>query len=63
VQDRLDAVERTRATEVPSGVPIAAWAIAWYLQNPAVAAAITGTNSVEQLDSSAGAVRLAFEDG
>jgi aryl-alcohol dehydrogenase-like predicted oxidoreductase len=63
VQDRLDAVERIRVTEVPSGVPMAAWAIAWCLQNPAVAAAITGTKSVAQLESSAGAVRLAFEDG
>ena len=53
---RLDAVERIRTTEVPPDTPLAAWALAWCLQNPIVSAVITGTKSVEQLEASAAAV-------
>jgi len=53
VRDRLDLVERIRATEVPSGAPMAPWALAWCLRNPDVAAVVTGTRSIQQLDSSA----------
>jgi len=56
VRRRLDAVERIRATEVPAGTPMAAWALAWCLRNPVVSAVITGTRSVEQLEASATAV-------
>jgi aryl-alcohol dehydrogenase-like predicted oxidoreductase len=62
MQDRLDAVERIRVSEVPSGVPMAAWAIAWCLRNPAVAAVVTGTKSVEQLESSVAAVPLSAQE-
>ncbi len=61
VRDRLHAVVNLRATEVPSGVSMATWAIAWCLQNPTVAAVITGAKSVEQLESSA-AVDLAVKN-
>jgi aryl-alcohol dehydrogenase-like predicted oxidoreductase len=59
VQDRLETVERIRATEVPPGTPMAAWALAWCLRQPAVDAVITGVRSVDQLHSSAAAIDLA----
>jgi aryl-alcohol dehydrogenase-like predicted oxidoreductase len=62
IQDRLDAVEQVRAHEVPSDVPMAAWAIAWCLRNPVVAAVIVGTKSVEQLESSARAIDLLTDE-
>jgi len=58
VQDRLNAVERIRVTEVPPGMSMAAWALAWCLQQPAVDAVITGVKSLDQLESSAAATDL-----
>jgi aryl-alcohol dehydrogenase-like predicted oxidoreductase len=58
VQERLKLVERMARTEVPPGVPMAAWALAWCLQNPAVACVIPGCKSVEQLDLNSSAADL-----
>ena len=58
VQERLKLVERIARTEVPPGVPMAAWALAWCLQNPAVACVIPGCKSVEQLDLNVSAADL-----
>jgi aryl-alcohol dehydrogenase-like predicted oxidoreductase len=58
VRDRLTLVEQIRATEVPPDVPMAEWALAWALQQPAVSAVITGTKSLDQLESSASAADL-----
>ena len=54
--ERLQLVEHVRTTEVPAGVPMAAWAVNWCLQHPAVTAAVVGTKSVEQLESLTDAV-------
>jgi aryl-alcohol dehydrogenase-like predicted oxidoreductase len=59
VQNRLDAVQRIQASEVPAGTPMAAWALAWCLRQPAVDAVVTGVKTVDQLESSAVAVEPA----
>jgi myo-inositol catabolism protein IolS len=58
LQRDLAEVERLRREEVPSGVPMAAWAIAWCLGNPLVSAVIPGCKTPEQVRSNAGAAAL-----
>jgi aryl-alcohol dehydrogenase-like predicted oxidoreductase len=50
VQEKLRIVEQLAHTEVPAGVPMAAWALAWCLQNPAITCVIPGCKNVEQLE-------------
>jgi aryl-alcohol dehydrogenase-like predicted oxidoreductase len=50
IQNRLELVEWIVRTEVPAGVPMAAWALAWCLRKPAVTCVIPGCKTVEQLD-------------
>jgi aryl-alcohol dehydrogenase-like predicted oxidoreductase len=54
----LREVEKIRGEEVPAGVPMATWALAWCLQHPAVGAVIPGCKSVEQVESNAAAAEL-----
>jgi aryl-alcohol dehydrogenase-like predicted oxidoreductase len=58
VRARLALVEEVRANEVPPDVPMAEWALAWALGHAAVSAVITGTRSLDQLESSARAADL-----
>jgi aryl-alcohol dehydrogenase-like predicted oxidoreductase len=58
VQKKLLEVQRIAETEVPPGVPMAQWAIAWCLKHPAVTAAIPGSKSPEQLEMNVKAVEL-----
>jgi len=44
--------------EVPDGVPMAQWALAWCLQHPAVTCVIPGCKTIEQVESNAGAADL-----
>jgi aryl-alcohol dehydrogenase-like predicted oxidoreductase len=44
--------------EVPPGVPMAQWALAWCLQHPAVSCVIPGCRNVEQVRSNAQAADL-----
>jgi myo-inositol catabolism protein IolS len=44
--------------EVPQGVPMAQWALAWCLQHPAVSCIIPGCKNVEQVQSNAQAAGL-----
>ena len=44
--------------EVPAGVPMAHWALAWCLQHPAVTCVIPGCKTVEQVESNALAADL-----
>ncbi|MCX5673344.1 MAG: aldo/keto reductase [Planctomycetota bacterium] len=44
--------------EVPEGVPMAQWALAWCLQHPAVSCVIPGCKNVEQVQSNAQAACL-----
>jgi aryl-alcohol dehydrogenase-like predicted oxidoreductase len=58
VQGRLEQVQRIQRDEVPPGVPMAPWALAWCLQHPAVTCVIPGCKSVEQVESNAHAAEL-----
>lgn len=58
VKERLEQVLRIRENEVPDGVPMAPWALAWCLQHPAVTCVIPGCKSVEQVKANAAATDL-----
>jgi aryl-alcohol dehydrogenase-like predicted oxidoreductase len=58
-QERLlGQVAQIAATEVPTGVPMAQWALAWGLKNPAVTAVIPGCKDPAQVRANAAAVAL-----
>ncbi len=46
--------------EVPEGVPMAQWALAWCLQHPAVTCVIPGCKNTGQVASNAAAADLAI---
>jgi aryl-alcohol dehydrogenase-like predicted oxidoreductase len=54
----LAEVERIRQTELPAGVPMAQWALAWCLKNAAVSAVIPGCKDPAQVASNAAAAEL-----
>lgn len=58
VQQKLELVERIRQKELPEGVDMASWALAWCLQHPAVTSVIPGCKSPEQVASNARAADL-----
>jgi aryl-alcohol dehydrogenase-like predicted oxidoreductase len=53
----VEEVAKLRS-EVPEGVPMAQWALAWCLQHPAVTCVIPGCKTVEQVESNAMAADL-----
>jgi aryl-alcohol dehydrogenase-like predicted oxidoreductase len=53
----LAEVERLQREEVPLGVPMAQWAMAWCLRHPAVTAVIPGCKNPEQVRVNAAAVQ------
>jgi aryl-alcohol dehydrogenase-like predicted oxidoreductase len=59
MRNDLAEVERIRQSEVPPGVPMAQWALAWCLKNPAVSAVIPGCKDPAQVASNAAAAELA----
>ena len=58
VDEQLREVERIAKNEVPAGVDMAQWALAWCLRHPAVTAVIPGCKSVEQVEKNAKAAEL-----
>ena len=58
VQHKLEEAERIRREEVPDGIDMATWALAWCLQHPAVTCVIPGCKSVEQVEANARAADL-----
>lgn len=58
VRHKLEEAERIRRQEVPEGVDMATWALAWCLQHPAVTCVIPGCKSVEQVEANAKAAEL-----
>lgn len=58
IERKLREVERIAKEEVPAGVPMAQWALAWCLKNPAVTAVIPGCKDVRQVESNAKATDL-----
>jgi aryl-alcohol dehydrogenase-like predicted oxidoreductase len=58
IEERLQQALEIQREEVPPGVPMAPWALAWCLQHPAVTCVIPGCKSVAQVDSNASAADL-----
>jgi aryl-alcohol dehydrogenase-like predicted oxidoreductase len=58
IDEKLSEVELIRQTEVPEGVDMASWALAWCLQHPAVTCVIPGCKSPEQVEANAKAAGL-----
>ena len=58
LQARLAEVEKIRSEEVPAGVDMASWALAWCLRHPAVGCVIPGCKSVAQVEANARAAEL-----
>ena len=54
----LVEVERIRQTELPAGLPMGQWALAWCLKNPAVSTVIPGCKDPAQVASNAAAAEL-----
>lgn len=54
----LQEIETIRENELPEGVSMAEWALAWPLRHPAVTAVIPGCKSVEQVRTNARASAL-----
>lgn len=55
---KLAEVGRIAASEVPPGIAMARWALAWCLRHPAVTAVIPGCKSPEQVRDNAAAAEL-----
>jgi aryl-alcohol dehydrogenase-like predicted oxidoreductase len=58
VQLTLREVEQIANSEVPDGVPMWQWALAWCLQDLVVTAVIPGCKNVQQVESNAQAAEL-----
>lgn len=58
IDEKLRLVEQIQREEVPAGVGMASWALAWCLQHPAVTCVIPGCKSPEQVEQNAAAVAL-----
>jgi len=55
---RLEEVDRIRQEEVPAGVNMASWALAWCLRNETVTTVIPGCKDPEQVRANAQAISL-----
>lgn len=55
---KLEEVERIKREELPQGVDMAAWALAWCLKHPAVTSVIPGCKTPEQVSANASAIAL-----
>jgi aryl-alcohol dehydrogenase-like predicted oxidoreductase len=58
IDRNLAEVERIKTNEVPPGVPISQWALAWCLKNPLVTAVIPGCKDPTQVRENAAAADL-----
>ena len=58
----LEQAEQIKRDEVPDGVDMAQWALAWCLKHPAVTCVIPGCKTVEQVESNAAAADLDMVD-
>jgi aryl-alcohol dehydrogenase-like predicted oxidoreductase len=58
IDEKLQLVEHIQRKEVPEGVNMAEWALAWCLQHPAVTCVIPGCKSPEQVEMNARAALL-----
>jgi len=58
-RSKLEEVERIAAHEVPAGMDMAQWALAWCLRHDAVTCVIPGCKTPEQAEANAAAARFA----
>jgi aryl-alcohol dehydrogenase-like predicted oxidoreductase len=58
LQRDLAEVERLKKEEVPTGVPMAQWAMAWCLRLPVVTTLIPGCKNPDQVRANAAAADL-----
>lgn len=58
IREMSEAAQKIQYEEVPEGVPMARWALAWCLQHPAVTCVIPGCKSPDQLRENAAAADL-----
>ena len=58
IDEKLQLVEKIKQEEVPEGVDMASWALAWCLKNPVVTTVIPGCKSPEQVIANAKAAEL-----
>jgi aryl-alcohol dehydrogenase-like predicted oxidoreductase len=58
IDEKLQLVEKIKQVEVPEGVDMATWALAWCLKNPVVTTVIPGCKSPEQVEANAKAAEL-----
>jgi len=59
VEEQIREAARVRETEVPPGIPMAAWALAWCLRTPHVHCVIPGCKDPKQVETNARAAELA----
>ena len=62
IDERLQQAEHIRQTEVPEGVNLAEWALAWCLRHDAVTSVIPGCKNEAQVEANARAARLVTAD-
>ncbi|WP_226669877.1 aldo/keto reductase [Metabacillus litoralis] len=60
IDEKLRLVEKIKQEEVPEGVNMATWALAWCLQHPAVTSVIPGCKNPEQVEANARAADLSL---
>ena len=58
IDEKLKEAAEIQKNEVPEGVPMAAWALAWCLEDPVVTTVIPGCKNPEQVTANAGAAEL-----
>lgn len=62
IDQLLQEVEQIKRNELPEGMEMAQWALAWCLQHPAVTAVIPGCKNTAQVDSNAKAADYVSDD-
>lgn len=62
VDQKLREVQRIAREEVPRGVDMAGWALAWCLRHPAGTSVIPGCKDIKQVESNAAAAELVRDD-
>ena len=62
IAERLKEVGRIAQEELPPGVDLAKWALAWCLRHELVTATIPGVKNIRQLESNAAAAELVSDD-
>ena len=60
IDEKLRLVEKIKHEEVPEGVNMATWALAWCLQHPAVTTVIPWCKNPEQVEANAKAADLSI---